>query len=73
MLRDLELYHAIISGDYAPAQNYAEMNELLQTLPTDEAALAHWHERSLQAASRYSEERLTDIWREFYQQQVKEG
>ncbi|MFC6274207.1 glycosyltransferase family 4 protein [Levilactobacillus tangyuanensis] len=73
MLRDLELYHAIISGDYAPAKDYAEMNDLLHELPTDAAAMAHWHDRSIKAADRYSEEHLTDIWREFYQQQAKEG
>lgn len=73
MLRDLDLYHAIIAGDYAPAKDYAEMNQLLQTLPHDSAALAHWHQQSLAAADRYSEEHLAQIWRQFYRQQAKEG
>lgn len=73
MLRDLELYHAIIADDYAPAKDYAEMNQLLQTLPHDQAALEHWHQRSLAAADRYSEDHLTQIWRQFYQAQAKEG
>lgn len=73
MLRDLDLYHAIIAGDYAGAKDYAEMNQLLQTLPHDAAALDHWRHQSLAAADRYSEAHLTQIWREFYTQQAKEG
>lgn len=73
MLRELDLYQAIIAGDYQGAQDYAEMNALLQTLPHDHAAMEHWHQQSLAAAQRYSEEHLTEIWRKFYQQQAKEG
>lgn len=73
LLRDLDLYKAIIAGDYQPAKDYDEMNEQLQKLPQDPAAMAHWHEQSLAAADRYSEEHLTQIWREFYTQQAKEG
>ncbi|NLR10559.1 MULTISPECIES: glycosyltransferase family 4 protein [Lactobacillaceae] len=73
LLRDLDLYQAIIAGDYQPAQDYDEMNAQLHSLPNDPAALAHWRQQSLAAADRYSEEHLTEIWREFYTQQAKEG
>ncbi|WP_125583690.1 glycosyltransferase family 4 protein [Levilactobacillus cerevisiae] len=73
LLRDLDLYKAIIAGDYQPAQDYDEMNVQLHKLPQDPAALAHWRQQSLAAADRYSEEHLTEIWREFYTQQAKEG
>ena len=73
LLRDLDLYQAIIAGDYQPAQDYDEMNAQLHSLPNDSAALAHWRQQSLAAADRYSEEHLTEIWREFYTQQAKEG
>ncbi|WP_125683752.1 glycosyltransferase family 4 protein [Levilactobacillus yonginensis] len=73
LLRDLDLYQAIIAGDYQPAKDYDEMNAQLQTLPTDEVALEHWHQKSLAAANRYSEEHLAEIWLKFYQQQAKEG
>ncbi|MDT7014844.1 glycosyltransferase family 4 protein [Levilactobacillus namurensis] len=73
MLRDLELYHAIIAGDYIPAQDYAEMNAQLQTLPGNRAALDQWRQKSLAAAERYSEAHLTTIWRRFYRAQAKEG
>ncbi|MDT6980271.1 glycosyltransferase family 4 protein [Levilactobacillus zymae] len=73
LLRELDLYQAIIAGDYQPAKDYAEMDQLLTSLPHDAAALEHWHQRSLAAADHYSEEHLTQIWRDFYQQQAKEG
>jgi len=73
LLRDLDLYQAIIAGDYQPAKDYTEMNQQLQRLPQNPAAMAHWHQQSLAAAERYSEEHLTTIWRAFYQQQAKEG
>lgn len=73
LLRDLDLYQAIIAGDYQPAKDYAEMDEQLHRLAVDPQALAHWRQQSLAAADRYSEEHLTQIWREFYTQQAKEG
>lgn len=73
LLRELDLYQAIIAGDYQPAKDYTEMDQLLTSLPHDAAALEHWHQRSLAAADQYSEEHLTQIWRAFYQQQAKEG
>jgi len=73
LLRDLDLYQAIIAGDYQPAADYDAMNDQLHQLPQDPAALEHWHQRSLAAADRYSEEHLAQIWREFYTQQAKEG
>lgn len=40
LLRDLDLYQAIIAGDYQPAKDYAEMDEQLHRLAADPQALA---------------------------------
>ncbi|WP_261810680.1 glycosyltransferase family 4 protein [Levilactobacillus humaensis] len=71
LLRDLDLYQAIIAGDYQPAKDYDEMNQQLHDLPQNPTAMAHWHQQSLAAAERYSEAHLAEIWRQFYQQQAK--
>ncbi|RXI77022.1 glycosyltransferase family 4 protein [Levilactobacillus suantsaii] len=73
MLRDLELYQAIIAGDYQPAKDYAEMDQVLTTLPHDAATLDQLHQHSLAAADHYSEAHLAEIWRDFYRQQAKKG
>lgn len=71
MLRDLDLYHCIIAGDYEPAKDVMEMQEKLTLLCNDPARLAHWRDKALQAAARYSEDHLAKIWQQFYEQQAK--
>lgn len=72
MLRDLDLYHSIIAGDYEPAKDVDEMQVKLTLLRNDPARLAHWQEQAHQAAQRYSENHLAKVWLAFYQSQVKE-
>lgn len=73
MLRDLDLYHSIIAGDYEPAKDVSEMQEKLTLLRNDPARLAHWQKQAHQAAQRYSEDHLAKVWLDFYRSQAEEG
>lgn len=73
MLRDLDLYHSIIDGDYEPAADVTEMQMKLTLLRNDPARLAYWRHQAHLAAQRYSKEHLAKVWYHFYLQQAKEG
>ncbi|MTV81997.1 glycosyltransferase family 4 protein [Secundilactobacillus folii] len=73
LLRDLDLYHSIIQGDYAGAKDVDEMEKIILHLSTDSSALAALKDKAKQAANYYSEERLAKIWLEFYTEQAKKG
>ncbi|MCI1288147.1 MAG: glycosyltransferase family 4 protein [[Lactobacillus] timonensis] len=70
MLRDLDLYHAIILGDYIPAANVNQMQEKLTKLVQEPAQLASWQEKARQASQRYSKENLAARWHKFYIEQA---
>lgn len=70
MLRDLDLYHAIIQGDYIPAKDVNQMQERITELVADPTQLAQWQERAHQASQRYSKEHLAARWHEFYTEQA---
>lgn len=72
MLRDLDLYHSIIDGDYEPSKNLDEMQMKLTLLRNDPARLAHWQHQAHLAAQRYSKEHLARVWHDFYCQQAQE-
>ena len=73
MLRDLDLYHSIIEGDYEPAKDVNEMQMKLTLLRNDPARLAHWQTQAQRAAKEYSKEHLADVWTKFYQEQARKG
>lgn len=73
LLRDLDLYHSIIQGDYQGAKDVDDMDQILQTLSTHPDELAALKKRAQHAAEYYSEERLAKIWLEFYTAQAKRG
>lgn len=73
MLRDLDLYHSIIEGDYEPAKDVNEMQMKLTLLRNDPARLAHWQNQAQRAAKEYSKEHLADVWTKFYQEQARKG
>lgn len=73
LLRDLDLYHAIIEGDYAAAKDVDEMNDWIQTLRQQPEELATLKAKSQRAAAYYSEDRLLKIWQTFYAEQAKLG
>ncbi|KRK97229.1 glycosyltransferase [Secundilactobacillus odoratitofui DSM 19909 = JCM 15043] len=73
LLRDLDLYHAIIQDDYAAAKDVEEMDAWIKKLSTDEQALTALKTKAKHAADYYSEARLAKIWIEFYTEQAKRG
>ncbi|WP_412990438.1 glycosyltransferase family 4 protein [Pediococcus siamensis] len=73
LLRDLDLYHAIIAGDYAPAADVSEMQQQIERLLNDPSALKQLHRKSIEASEKYSEAHLANIWHGFYMRQAREG
>lgn len=73
LLRDLDLYHAIIEGDYAAAQDVEEMDQIISDLSSNSEALLALKKKAEQGADYYSEERLAKIWLQFYTEQTKRG
>lgn len=73
LLRDLDLYRAIIDGYYLAGKDFAEMNEQLRFAATHLEVLARQQELSRKASQQYSEDHLAEIWRDFYQEQYQLG
>lgn len=73
LLRDLELYQAIIAGYYLSGQNFDEMNQQLRAAVKNPKILKKYAALSLQASAKYSEDHLADIWHDFYYQQYELG
>lgn len=73
LLRDLDLYRAIIDGYYLAGKDSAEMNEQLRFVATHPEVLARQQELSRKASQQYSEDHLAEIWRDFYQEQYQLG
>lgn len=73
LLRDLDLYRAIIDGYYLAGKDFAEMNEQLRFAATHPKVLARQQELSRKASQQYSEDHLAEIWRDFYQEQYQLG
>lgn len=73
LLRDLDLYRAIIDGYYLAGKDFAEMNEQLRFAATHPEVLARQQELSRKARQQYSEDHLAEIWRDFYQEQYQLG
>lgn len=73
LLRDLDLYRAIIDGYYLAGKDSAEMNEQLRFAATHPEVLARQQELSRKASQQYSEDHLAEIWRDFYQEQYQLG
>lgn len=66
MLRDLELYHAIIKDDYISTNDIKDMQDRLTEIEADRSILKHYQDVSRKAASFYSEENVSKIWLEYY-------
>ena len=73
LLRDLELYRAIIDGYYIDGADYAGLNAQIKRVLADPSILAEYKKKSNAASAQYSEENLTKIWEEFYTQQYELG
>lgn len=72
LLRDLQLYHDIITGYYQPAENYQEMNQIIRHLWANPADLLQLAQLAAAGADYYSEQHLSEIWRTFYLQQYNQ-
>ena len=73
LLRDLDLYQAIISGYYLKGSNFTEMNQQLQAAAHDTAILNKYSKLSDEASEKYSEDNLAHIWDDFYHEQYEIG
>ena len=71
LLRDLELYHSIISGYYEPAVDVDEMEAKIRQLKDDPVALGQLKQKASAAAAYYNEDHLAEIWRDYYEKQAK--
>lgn len=72
MLRELDLYHAIIDGFYEGAKNVDQMDDTLSNLSENPDQLEQLKQRALKGANYYSEERLANIWLDYYTNLVKD-
>ncbi|GAA3635397.1 glycosyltransferase family 4 protein [Lactobacillus hamsteri] len=73
LLRDLDLYKAIIDGYYMSGKNFDEMNSKLCQAVNNKEVLKKYSILASQASSKYSEEHLADVWRDFYHEQYELG
>jgi 1,2-diacylglycerol-3-alpha-glucose alpha-1,2-galactosyltransferase len=73
LVRNLDLYEAIISGYYLGGDDFKGMNAVLQQVKADPAILKKYQQLSLKASQQYSEDHLAEIWQAFYQQQYELG
>ncbi|GHV96902.1 glycosyl transferase [Lactobacillus nasalidis] len=73
LLRDLDLYRAIIDGYYLAGKDYGELNEQLRFAAAHPEVLARQQELSRKASRQYSEDHLAEIWRDFYREQYQLG
>lgn len=73
LLRDLDLYKAIIDGYYMKGENFEEMNEQLRRVAYDKTMLNKYANLSNMASEKYSEDNLAKIWNDFYHEQYEIG
>lgn len=73
LLRNLDLYKAIIDGYYMSGNNFDDFNQIIQSVLSDPEKLKRYHTLSLKASDEYSEANLTKVWREFYLEQYNLG
>lgn len=71
MLRDLELYKVILEGAYQKASDVSEMKTMIELFSQDSTALSQLKKKSEQISVNYSEEKLLQVWIEFYREQAK--
>lgn len=72
MLRDLDLYHAIIDEQYISTTNIYDMNEAIKKIKDNPEILEEYKEKSKKSALYYSEENVAKIWYDYYKRSAKE-
>ncbi len=73
LLRNLDLYKAIIDGYYMYGDDFTTLNEQIRTIKANPDLLKKYASLSLKASEKYSEEHLAEIWRNFYLEQYELG
>lgn len=73
LLRDLELYKAIIDGYYLQGKDFTELDEQIKKVVAQPAILQKYKKLSEEASMQYSEDHLAEIWSDFYHEQYEIG
>lgn len=71
LLRDLALYEAIIDGYYAKGHDVNDLEQQILDLQAHPDRLEALQARSRQAAAKFSEAHLAEIWDDFYTSQAQ--
>ncbi len=71
VLRDLDLYQAIIDGYYVPAKGRQGMQKALDQVERDPALRKQLAKEALAASDYYSADHVAAIWKAFYEKQAK--
>jgi 1,2-diacylglycerol-3-alpha-glucose alpha-1,2-galactosyltransferase len=71
MLRDLTLYHGIFKDKYIACDDFEQMNEAIKKYAKNKALLQEFLVKADEIANEYSEENLSNIWNNFYQEQAQ--
>ncbi len=66
LLRDLDLYEAVIDGYFLKGKDLDEMDAVIKKASQTPALLQDYKEKSRQAASVYSEEAVSKLWYRYY-------
>lgn len=73
LLRNLDLYKAIIDGYYLKGDDFDQMNSELKRISKSPELLKKYRALSAKASEQYSEEHLAEIWNQFYHEQYEIG
>lgn len=73
LLRDLDLYQAIIDGYYMKGRNFEELNSQIKSVVSNPEKLKKYQKLSAEASQEYSEDHLAKIWYDFYMEQYEIG
>ncbi|MDR3190019.1 MAG: glycosyltransferase family 4 protein [Lactobacillaceae bacterium] len=73
VLRDLELYRAVMDGYYLAGPDKAGMQSQLDQLQLDPALRQTLHDKALSASKRYSADYVAGLWDNFYHEQAAIG
>lgn len=73
LLRDLDLYQAIIDGYYMKGRNFEELNAQIKSVVSNPEKMKKYQKLSAEASQEYSEDHLAKIWYDFYMEQYEIG
>lgn len=70
MLRDLDLYKNILDGKYLAGKDFKEMNNIIKKISNNPEILKEYKNKSKEISDYYSEDRLLQVWIDFYREQA---